>query len=263
MSTTPQGPQTPAGAAPAQAPQQSSGSKVLLWVLGGIGAFLLLCFVSCAAIGFFVMHKARQAGLDPELMKKNPALAAAKMTVFANPDVELVSSNDSAGTMVVRDKKTGRVTKLRFDAEKKSMIVTDENGKTASITADGNSLEFKGPDGSMKVGASADKPPDWVPVYPGSTPQATFSATSEGKQAGNYVFTTSDDVSKVLDFYGDKLKSQGFETTTTTGSQDGKSMGTVSGTDKASSRSVTVIVGTDEKGTAVTVTFGEKADGAQ
>ena len=33
----------------------------------------------------FVVNKAKQAGLDPDLIKKNPALAAAKLAVAANP----------------------------------------------------------------------------------------------------------------------------------------------------------------------------------
>ena len=111
MSTTPPNPPTPGGTAPAPlpAPQKSSGVTILLWVVGIIVGLTLLSFGSCAVIGFYAMHKVKQAGFDSELMKKNPGYAAAKMAVTMNPDTEIVSSNDSAGTIVVRDKKTGKV----------------------------------------------------------------------------------------------------------------------------------------------------------
>ena len=102
MSTSPSmGPQK-TGIPPA--PLKSTGAKVLLWILGGFAGLVLFLIVCGAGLGFYMVHKARQAGMDTELMRKNPALAMAKMTVTANPDVQIVSSNDSAGTMVVRHK---------------------------------------------------------------------------------------------------------------------------------------------------------------
>jgi hypothetical protein len=44
---------------------------------------ILLSFGSCAVIGFYAMHKMKQAGFDSELMKKNPGYAGAKMAVAA------------------------------------------------------------------------------------------------------------------------------------------------------------------------------------
>jgi len=52
------------------------------------------------------------------------------MTVAANPDLETVSNDDSTGTIVVRDKKSGKISTMRVDSEKRTMTVTDDQGKT-------------------------------------------------------------------------------------------------------------------------------------
>jgi hypothetical protein len=254
MSTTPStGPQTPGGTPPA-APAKKS--NVLLWVLGGCGTLIVLIILAIVGLGFFGLHKARQAGIDPELFKKNPGLAAAKMTVAANPDLEMVSSDDSAGTIVVRDKKSGKVSTMKFDPAKKTMVIVDEKGKESTITAsESGNMEVKGPEGSFKIGTGADKPPDWVPVYPGSSPQSTFSSSTGEEQTGSFGFVTQDAPEKVMSYYGDQLKSGGFKVSTTSNTTDGKVSGIVTAEDKADKRTVMVTAAADDKGTNVGVHF--------
>jgi len=258
MSSTPPIPE-PSGA---PAPQKSSGSKALLWIVGIVGGFILLGFGSCAVLGFYGMHKMKQAGFNADLVKKNPALASAKMAVAVNPDTEIVSSDDDAGTVTVRDKKTGKVVTMKFDPKKKSMVITDENGKTTSLTTTGEganaSMEMKSSEGTMKVGAGADKAPDWVPVYPGSSPQNTFSSNNATEQTGAYTFVTKDAADKVIAFYGDTLKSAGFTVSNMTTNSEGKVGGMVSGEDKTSKRGVVVGLSTENDGTHVNVTFTVK-----
>ncbi len=260
MSSTPSTPQTPGGIPPA--PQKSSGTKVLLWVVGIVVGLILISFVSCAVLGFYAMHKVKQAGFDSNLMKKNPGLATAKMAVAMSPDTEIVSSDDKAGTIVVRDKKTGKVVTMKFDPQKKAMVITDENGKTTSMTMAGEganaSMEMKSSEGTMKMGSGSDKAPDWVPVYPGSSPQNTFSASSGAEQTGSYTFVTTDAADKVISFYGDTLKAAAFTVSNMTSNSDGKVGGMVSGEDKANKRAVMVTLGTEDDGTHVNVTFSVK-----
>lgn len=243
-------------------PQKSSGSKVLIWVIGIIAGLIVLSFGSCAVIGFYTLHKMKQAGFDSDLAKKNPTLAGAKLAVSMNPDTEVVSSDDSAGTITVRDKKTGKVVTMKFDPEKKSMVITDDKGNTTSMTTTGEgsnaTMEMKSSEGTVKIGSTSDKPPDWVPAYPGSTPQNTFSATTNGDQSGSYIFTTKDPADKIISFYGDTLKSSGFTVSNMTTTSNGKVGGMVSGEDKASKRTVVVSIGTEDDGTHVNVTFAKK-----
>lgn len=259
MSTTPSmSPQPPAGMPPA--PPKSSGVKVLLWILGGFATLVLLVIVCLAGLGFYMVHKARQAGLDPELMKRNPGLAVAKMAVTANPDVQIVSSNDSSGTMVVRDKKTGKVATLKFDPARKSMVVIDDQGKESRITADANAgtLQLESGDTSMKIGANADRAPSWVPVYPGVTPQNTMSMNEKGKLHGTFVFSSKDSADKVMSFYADQLTAAGLKVTRTASTSDGNSGGVVAGNQDNDARSVVVTVSSESDGAKVSVTYDDK-----
>lgn len=264
MSTVPPTPPTSGGVPPVPAPasQQGSGTKVLFWILGIVLGLMLIGFASCAVIGFYAVHKVKQAGFDSDLMKKNPAFATAKMAVSMSPDTEIVSSDDNAGTIVVRDKKSGKVVTMKFDPQKKSMVVIDENGKTTSMTTTGEGanagIEMKSSEGTMKMGASSDKAPDWVPVYPGSSPQNTFSASNGSEQSGSYTFTTSDSPEKLISFYGDSLKSNGFAVSNLTSNSEGKVGGMVSGEDKTNKRTIVVSLGTESDGTHVNVTFSVK-----
>jgi hypothetical protein len=243
-------------------PQNNSGTKVLLWIVGIVMGFILLSFASCSVIGFYALHKVKQAGFDSDLMRKNPALATAKMAVSLNPDTEILSSNDKAGTMMVRDKKTGKVVSMKFDLQKKAMVITDENGKSTTFTTTGeganSSLEMNGPAGIVKIGNGLDKAPDWVPAYPGSSPQSTFSANTSAEQTGSFAFVTQDQVDKVIAFYSDSLKSGGFAVSNMSSNSEGKVGGMVSGEEKASKRTVMVNLATDHDGTHVNVTFSIK-----
>lgn len=255
-------PATPTpGVPPATAPQKGSGSKVLFWILGIVLGLIVLCFGTCAVGSYFLVHKVKQAGLDSDLMKKNPAYASAKLAVTMNPDAEIVSSDDNAGVITVRDKKTGKTVTMKFDPSKKSMVVTDEKGETTTMTtADGSSgsVEVKNSQGTMKMGAGSDKAPDWVPAYPGSSPQNTFSASNANEQSGSYTFTTSDAAEKVIAFYADSLKSGGFAVSNMTSNSDGKTGGMVSGEDKVQKRTVVVTLSTEDKGTQVNVAYTVK-----
>ena len=156
--------------------------NALKWILIGVGGFFLCAVLAILALGVFVVNKAKQAGLDPDLIKKNPALAAAKLAVAANPNVEMVSADEGHDQITVRDKETGKLLTMSFADAKKGKFVFQENGKdavTISGPTDGG-FEMKSADGSVKIGGSV-KIPTWVPDYPGSEPQGAFAA--QGKMA--------------------------------------------------------------------------------
>src|SRR6266705_1081547 len=78
----------PSGApGPMYPPPQVRKTSPLVWVLVGIGAFFLLLVIAVAGAGFFLVHKAKQAGIDPDLIKRNPALASVKMMAALNPNI--------------------------------------------------------------------------------------------------------------------------------------------------------------------------------
>lgn len=216
----------------------------IVWILVIVGGLFLLGMIGVIGTGYFLVHKAKQAGLDTDLMQRNPAYAAAKLMVAANPDLSEVSHDDRAGTITLRDNKTGKVTTMNFDDIKNGRIRfsgTDENGKTATV----------------EIGGGAGKLPSWIPEYPGSTAQATFAVKADAGEGegGNFTFTTHDPPAKVLSFYEDKAKDLGMKVKmTTTGDQGGM----IVAADENTDRSLTAIIGGSSGETTVNVTYGRK-----
>ena len=104
-------PTTPIGMPPQQQfppPPPQKKSNVLTWVLVGCGTFVILGVIAFVVGGYFVWNKAKQAGLDPALMQKQPALATAKIMVAMNPDIELVSVDEEKGLITVKTKRQAR-----------------------------------------------------------------------------------------------------------------------------------------------------------
>jgi hypothetical protein len=266
---------TPQAPAPAQ---KKSGLKVLLWVLGIFFAFVLICVIGFVVLAGMFVHKVKESA---ELGNKNPIYAAAKFAATLNPDVSIVSSDDTSGTLVLRDKRTGKTTTMKFDPQSKTMVVyddrgnrtsmtfdpqagrvvvTDDKGSQATITADSSAgtVAVQGPEGSMKVGAGADKSPSWVPMYPGATPQNNFSASDNDKQSGSYSFVSSDSADKVVGFYANSLSSAGMTISKASSNSGGRNTGVLTASDKDSVRTVIVSADEESDGTHVSVTFEEK-----
>lgn len=235
-------------------------SNILIWILGGIVALMLGVTAMCGLAGYFIMHKAKQAGLDSGLLSKNPAYAVAKMAATMNPDVETLTTDDSSGTITVRDKKTGKSTTLKFDPDKKTMVVIDENGKeaTVKVNTDGDkgSVEVQSADGNMKFGGAASaQVPAWMPVYPGSSPTGTFSSQTKDGSQSTFAFKTQDDAAKVMSYYQDQLKSGGFSINMATNTPQG---GMVMAEDSGKTRTLMITASSSSGGTDVSLTAIEK-----
>jgi len=267
--TTPIGGPTGEQFPPQQAfppPPPQKKSNVMVWVLAGCGTFIVLGVIVVFLGGYFVWNKAKEAGLDPELMQKRPALAVAKMMVAANPDVELVSVDDERGLITVKDKKTGKTVTVNLDQAKSGKVTFKGDGKDEEVTinakgeGDTGSLEVTTKDGSAKFGAgAAAKLPAWLPAYPGATIQGTFSAEGRDGSTGSFNFHTADSIEQVVKFYEDSLKQAGFKVTTNTVKQnDAVSMGSVVAEDEGNNRNAFVNVLTDKGERQVTVAFGSK-----
>jgi nitrate reductase NapE component len=228
---------------PGAAPVQRKTSP-LVWVLIIVLGLFVLGAIAMVGTGLFIVHKVRQAGFDPELMKQNPGLAITKMIASANPDVDVLSTDEGAGKITVRDRKTGKVVTMTFDDAKQgkfSFSAQGDDGKTASL----------------EIGAGADKLPSWVPAYPGAKVEGTFAIngnSGEGK-GGTFGFSTSDAPAKVMSFYQDKCKELGIDIKMTTHTNEG---GMILAADESDARTLQVTVGSGSGGTSVGVTYGMK-----
>jgi hypothetical protein len=247
-------------------PPPQKKSNVMVWVLAGCGTFIVIGVIAVFLGGYFVWNKAKEAGLDPELMQKRPALAVAKMMVAANPDVELVSVDDEKGLITIKDKKTGKIVTVNLDEAKSGKITFKGDGKDEEVTleakgeGDTGSLEVKTKDGSAKFGTgSAAKLPAWLSAYPGATIQGTFSAEGKDGEGGSFNFSTTDSIENVVKFYEDNLKQAGLKVTTNTVQQNGVvSMGSLVGEDEGKKRTAFINVLSDKGARQVTVVFASK-----
>jgi len=243
-------PVTPSSAAPASVPVAAAKTSPLVWILAGCGGLIVI-----AALVFgFVLFKTRQF---VHTAQRNPAYAIARLAAAANPDIEILSTDEDKGTMTVRNKKTGETLTVNMQDAQKGKFVFEQNGKKAEINAhaegDKGSFEIKSSEGSMKFGTN-DKVPDWVPVYSGATPQGVFSAQSPQGATGSFRFTTNDSIDQVAHFYQDALKNAGMKLTTTTTA--GFAM--VSGEDAGANRKVVVTASPSGNATSVGVTYTAK-----
>lgn len=218
----------------------------LVWVLVAVLGLFVLGFIGIVGTGLFVVHKARQAGLDSDLIQRNPGYAAAKMIVALNPDVSEVSHDDNAGTITVRDRNTGKEMTWSFDDIKNGKFkftAQDERGKTATV----------------EIGGSTSKLPSWVPSYPGAEGQGTFSVRGDAGdgsgEGGNYTFTTHDSPSKAMQFYQDKTRDLGMKVKLTSNTPQG---GMIVAGDEDERRTLTVVIGEGSGETTVNLTYMQK-----
>jgi hypothetical protein len=229
-------------AQPMPAPPARTGTSPVVWIIAILGGLFLLGAIGVIGMGFFVARKAKE-------FASNPGYATAKLMMAANPNFSEVSHDDGAGTITIRDSKTGKVMTWNFDDIKNGKFrisAQDENGQTATV-------EFGGGSGKL---------PAWVPEYPGTDSKATFSVSAHGTDTsggsgagGNFSFTTADAVSKVMDFYRDKAKALGMDTKVAAQTMAGEML---TATDEAGKRTLTVVAANSDGKTTVNVTFGGK-----
>lgn len=245
-----------------QAPAKK-GIPVWAWVGIGCAAMLILVLVVVMIGGFFVARKVQDVAADFEA---NPALATARMIVGLNPELEEVSTDEDAGTMTIRNSKTGEEITVNFEdiEEGKFSFTTDKGEITvdASEMKDSGSLKVTDEDGSVVLstgGAVTEDVPPWVPVYPGGEPSSRHTMRTEQEQTGGFEIETTASVKEALDYYQNSLKNDGYEVAVNTFSQDNSEGGMVNGSHGEKGRNVVVIINSEGGGpTKIVVSYTER-----
>jgi hypothetical protein len=117
----------------------------------------------------------------------NPEKAGAELVVRTHPDLDLVSQDDGAGEMTVRNNKTGETMTLSYqDVAEGRLTVTGPDGTTTQIGA-----------------GSVDQAPAWVPRLPNAQSAVSVFHSESGSQiSGSLSFETAstlDEVEKFLE----------------------------------------------------------------
>lgn len=223
----------------------------IVWILVGIVGFMFLVAIVLGVGGYFFARKVKEMAGSP--------VGVARMLTAMNPDVEVISSDESTGKITIKEKKTGKVITVNLDDIKNGKIVFQEDGKEAvSIQASGDgkegSVDIKTAEGTAHLGSGASKAPAWVPAYPGSSPQGNYSASTDKEDTGSYTFKTPDSVDKVSKHYQETLKSAGFTVEHISMGEGG----VVSGKTEDEKRTVVVTLSKDGSETTAAVVFNEK-----
>jgi hypothetical protein len=264
---------------PGSAPPKK-GLPALAWVAIGCGGLIIVGIVLFFLLALFVFSKGKEVIEDAtgsgsisdfvEDMQENPTRTAAETMIRLNPELELVSTNDSAGTITFRNTRTGEEATLNFEdiAEGRFSMTTDEGEFTVNATEaeEGGGVVFSGPQGETRFGASADLSdvPDWVPSYPGSENlQGTMQSTSAEGLMGAFSAKTSDDAQKVVDYFKNLFEERGFKIGAESMTRTGEgAFGAVNGEWVEEGRVVNVVVieNAADGETVVTINYTSKTD---
>jgi len=242
----------------------STGAKIGIGcgIVAVVG--IIVVIVAVVAGGMFVAQKAKEVGLDPELMEKNPELAAAKMIVATNPDLELVEADEDAGTITIRNTKTDEELtvdyrdlkdgKIVFKTDKGELKIEQEAAGEGGATMTYSGEE--GDEGTVRYGTatSADQLPDWLPIYEGKM-QIGYITQTESTDNGMLTIETSDSLDTISEFYKNELEAVGFNVSTSSIEGSGQRVISVQGSDDEGGRSIGVTA-TEENGISrIGITF--------
>ena len=209
------------GTAPAK-----KGLSPWAWIAIGCGGLVVVGFIVIMALTMFVFNKGKELVTEAtgsesfqelvEGLQDNPLKTAAEIAVNANPELDLITTDDEAGTMTFRNNKTGEEATLNFAdiAEGRLSVSTSEGEYSLDASDSGEGgVTLKGPEGETRLGTSANlgDVPDWVPVYPGaSETQSAFHTTTGDSMMGALSSKTGDNAQQVVDHYTELFEEQGY-----------------------------------------------------
>lgn len=254
-----QTPPPPAGGA-----AKKKGLPALAWVGIGCGALLILGLIAFVVVGGWIFGKAKDTLREFE---ENPAKVTAKAVVAANPDLEMVETDDAEGTITIRNKETGEVTTVDFEEVKQGKISFKSGDEEVTVGFEedgegGGAFTVRDKEGKSRFrmgSGGAEEIPEWIPRYPGSEPEGTFLSSTETKTEGGFAFGLQDGLDEVLGFYEDELEGAGFEVTGRNSWEAGGSQGATISAEEAN-RQIQVMLAQEGDRTQVTVTFSEEAE---
>jgi hypothetical protein len=197
--------------------ERKRGVHPAVWIAAGCGAVLVLVAVVVMAVVGVGLFKARDFVGD---LRDNPIGAVAAMAIRSDPELEILETDDDAGTITFRNTRTGKVATMNFQdiADGKFSLTTDEGEFTldAENAAEGGGVTVTGPEGEARFGAGAslDDVPGWVPLYPGAeAAQGTFHAETPEEINGTVAQTSTDTARDVLQHFKQWFADEGYSTT--------------------------------------------------
>lgn len=205
----------------------------------GIGCGVLALLGATAAILGIGWGVRRVGGFVSEI-QANPEKFTAEMVVKADPNLELVTSNEATGEITVRLRSTGEVKTVTYKEAAEGKLTTPP----ATSPAPANSTPGSS---AAEAGASAawHGAPDWFPVMPGLTPGDESSAlrsSSGDRETIHLTATGTAPIDEIVAFFSDELDKRGFTITRQAQSAGQLVNERIEASDHAGGRQVTINV---------------------
>lgn len=249
---------------PASEPQKKKGIGAIGWIAIGCLVLLLLAAGSCVVVGMFAKKKLTDVA---HKIEKNPAMASAEMAVKLNPDLEVVDKDEDAGTMTIREKKTGKTMTLNVaDIKKGKIHFSTDDGQDLSMEVNQNGLRLhqrdqSGKENSMEMGTGTGggKLPAWLPAYPGATAAGGMQSKGPDGTSGWASYSSDDSVDDVAAYYKKVLEDIGFDVTRHDVTMNDSVSASLSARAEESGRTVELSVsrGGDEDRTAIVINYSD------
>lgn len=238
-------------------PQKKKTSPLVYFGIG-CGALALLAVIGLfAGIGWGV----KKAGGFISEVQKNPEKFAAEMIVKANPELELITSDEATGQITFRNTKSGETVTLsnKDVAEGKLTVTRDGEEIILDGSTEGGSVRVKTAEGESVL--SAGQPvalPAWLPVMEGLTlAPAGMKSAKNGRETIQTTATaaTTATIESIATFYSDSLDKEGFTVSREQHSAGDFSSQILQARDTAGNRNVTVAILRADKINPINVTF--------
>jgi len=251
--------------------QPKKGLPALAWIGIGCGVLVVLVVIVVVVLtvgGLIMAKKIKDVAGDLDF-EGNPAMAAARVIVRMNPELEEVSVDEDAGTITVRHTETGETVTISIEDLQEGRISFSTEEGEVTIEASGKpeegTIKVRSGDETwtLKTGVeTVGEIAEWVPVYPGATPENQHSVTLDGKVNGGFQLTSSDGVKPLVEFYRNQLTELGFDVRVNEFSAgEGESGGVVYGQHEATGRGLTAMIRLEEDGsTRVAVSYQHGGD---
>lgn len=237
------------------------GLSPLAWIGIGCGAIILIAFLVMSVGIWFGARKVKDMAKGFE---DDPARTAAEMIVKLNPELEMIETDASEGTITIRVKETGEIATFDYSEIKEGKLSLESSeGKIAfDATAEDEGAVFtvETDEGTMKVGSltGPEDLPVWLPEYPNAESFVTaHSEVKEGSSSGTFSFRTPDAPEEVLTYYQERLESAGLVVKETTTNQDGDVLGGYLTASGEPNRQTTVTITPEGEATRVGVVYSD------
>lgn len=240
---------------------QKKGLPIWAWFGIGCAVLLVVALVAALLAGMFLFNKGKDFVHE---MEANPEMTVARGLVKASPDYEEVEVDPEAGTITVRNKKTGEVFTANVSELKSGrFVLTGEDGEALITTGvsddDEGSGAFEVKTGGKTVafgGGDAEAVPDWVPTLPDTEIQPLFSMKSDGMLRGSIKFDTDLTLEEVTTHFQTAMESAGFDLSTTSHDGAGQSITLLNGQMENPERTLIVNISSkSEETTTVAITY--------